>query len=124
MKKLTFILISLILPWVSYAEKIYVVIGYYIKTEGPNTGPTGETTTKIICGIVSENTCYEISLPDRPEPERKYVTTIEDGEIEQGESIVLSISDGTQYSGKFLKYENEPVIGEPFTTRAHVFRYE
>jgi len=73
--------------------------------------------------MVSDNLCCEITLPKKLIGEI-YVTTIAPGSIDSGEPIAIKLPNGNQFSGNFKKYSNEPVPGEPFTTRAHIITYD
>jgi hypothetical protein len=112
------IIITLILPFTSFAERTIIVKGLYITHTGPNPGPTGDVNIKITCALVSESTCYVITSQSTLSNIEAFYLTNDD--FEPNEPITIKLNDGTEISGTFKNYANEPANSNNYLERNHI----
>lgn len=107
------------LPFSSFAERTIVVKGLYVTHEGPNPGPTGDVNMKITCALISESTCYVITSQSNLSNIEAFYLSNDDFEL--NEPIVIRLNDGTEISGIFKSYCNEPANPNNSLERNHIF---
>jgi len=113
------LLLVFALPFSSFAERTLEVKGIYIYYEGPNPGPTGDDNIKITCALVSESICYVLTSQSNLSNIEAFYLSNDDFEL--NEPIVIRLNDGTEISGKFKRYSNEPANPNNSLERNHIF---
>ena len=110
----------LLISQIGLCAKKIIVKGMYIDSQGPNVGPTGETTVKIICAMVSDGVCYEVEGPNPETPVNPIIIQDNEG-FESGDQVEIKLNNGTIFSGRINGFMNQPASSGNMLEREHIY---